>query len=150
MKFSNVPGQTGDPKVKVCYQVQGTGGGVGEVRLFQNGKLIKSDGFYREVAAHNTTAPLKLAALNSRAVYQDMRSLTIKEKQSPGAVLARSKGNLVDDCVEIETIAGDNEIGLTAFNAPNTVQSVMVTTSFISTRRPDEPHLYILAVGIDR
>lgn len=150
VKFSTVPNQSSDAKVKVCYQVQSTGGGVGEVRLFQNGKLIKSDGFYREVAAQNTTAPLKLAALNSRAVYQDIRSLTIKEKQSPGAVVGREKGDSFDECVDLESIAGENEIGLTAFNAPNTVQSVMGTARFVSTRAQEEPRLYILAVGIDR
>ncbi|MDO9067422.1 MAG: thioredoxin domain-containing protein, partial [Deltaproteobacteria bacterium] len=150
VKFSALPSQTSDPKMKVCYQIQSNGGGIGEVRLFQNGKLIKSDGFYREVSAHSATAPLKLVTLNSRAVYQDMRSLTVKEKQSPGAVLLQTKGEQVDDCVELETIAGENEIGLAAFNAPNTVQSVMGTTRFISTIKQDEPSLYILAVGIDR
>ena len=150
VKFSAIPDQTDAPKVKICYQAQSTGGGIGEVRLFQNGKLIKSDGFYRDVAAQSTTKPLKLAALNSRAVYQDMRSLTIKEKQSPGAHVLRAKGDSFDECVELETIAGENEIGLTAFNAPNTVQSVMGTARFTSTRAPDEPRLYILAVGIDR
>ncbi len=150
VKFSTVPNRTGDPKVKVCYQVQSTGGGIGEVRLFQNGKLIKSDGFYRDVAAQSATATMKLAQLNSRAVYQDMRSLTVKAKQSPGAVVMRPKGELVNECVELETIAGENEISLTAFNSPNTVQSVMGTVRFISTRAPDEPRLYILAVGIDR
>ncbi|OPY86871.1 MAG: translocation protein TolB [Smithella sp. PtaU1.Bin162] len=149
VKFSAIPQTTGVSKVKVCYRIAGTGGGIGEVRLFQNGKLIKSDGFYREVAAQSKTAPLKLAALNSRALYQDMRSLTVKEKQNPGAVIMRSKGELVEECVELETIAGENEISLTAFNAPNTVQSVMDTTRFLSTRAPDEPRLYILAVGID-
>ncbi|MFH2132295.1 MAG: caspase family protein, partial [bacterium] len=83
-------------------------------------------------------------------VYQDMRSLTVKEKQSPGAVVVLPKGELVDECAELETIAGENEIGLTAFNAPNTVQSVMGTARFISTRKQDDPRLYILAVGIDR
>ena len=150
VKFSDIPKQTSDSRVKVCYRIQSTGGGVGEVRLFQNGKLIKSDGFYREVAAQKTTAPLRLTALNSKAVYQDMRSLTIKEKQSPGAVIVSPKDELVDECVEVETIAGENEISLTAFNAPNTVQSVMGTARFISTRAPEEPRLYILAVGIDR
>lgn len=150
VKFSAVPGETGDLKVKVCYQVQSTGGGIGEVRLFQNGKLIKSDGFYREVAAQSTTATVKLALMNSKAVHQDMRSLTIKEKQSPGAVLKQAKGESFDECVNIATIAGENEISLAAFNAPNTVQSVMGTARFHSTRPPDEPHLYILAVGIDR
>jgi thioredoxin len=150
VKIFQLPNQIGEPKVEVCYQVQSTGGGIGEVRLFQNGKLIKSDGFYREVTAQSKAATLKLAQLNSRAVYQDMRSLTIKEKQSPGAHVLRAKGDLFDECVEIATIAGENEISLAAFNAPNTVQSVMGTARFHSTRPPDEPHLYILAVGIDR
>ncbi|MDZ4185826.1 MAG: WD40 repeat domain-containing protein, partial [Desulfuromonadales bacterium] len=150
VKFSAMPQATSEPTVKVCYRIQSTGGGIGEVRLFQNGKLIKSDGFYREVTAQNATATMKLAALNSGAVYQDMRALTVKEKQIPGAVVARPKGELVDECVELETIAGENEISLTAFNASNTVQSVMDTASFISNRRQDEPRLYILAVGIDR
>ena len=150
VQFSLVPDQTGDSKVKVCYRVSSTGGGIGEVRLFQNGKLIKSDGFYREAAASGKIATLKLAQVSSGALYQDMRSLTIKEKHSPGAVLARPKGESFDECVEMETIAGENEIGLTAFNAPNTVQSAMGTARFLSTRAPAEPHLYILAVGIDR
>jgi WD40 repeat protein len=150
VQFSLVPDQTGDSKVKVCYRVSSTGGGIGEVRLFQNGKLIKSDGFYREATASGKIATLKLAQVSSGALYQDMRSLTIKEKHSPGAVLARPKGESFDECVEMETIAGENEIGLTAFNAPNTVQSAMGTARFLSTRAPAEPHLYILAVGIDR
>ena len=150
VKFLPVPSETGDPQVKVCYQIQSTGGGIGEVRLFQNGKLIKSDGFYRDVAAQSTIATMKLAQVDSKAVYQDMRSLTIKEKQSPGAHVLRAKSDSFDECVELETIAGENEISLTAFNAPNTVQSVMGTTRFISTRMPAAPHLYILAVGIDR
>ncbi len=150
VKFSTVLNQTSDSKVKVCYQIQSTGGGIGEVRLFQNGKLIKSDGFYRDVAAQGTNAPLKLAQSNSKTVYQGMRSVAIKEKQSPGAVVRQAKGELFDECVELETMAGENEISLAAFNAPNTVQSVMGTARFLSTRIPDEPHLYILAVGIDR
>jgi hypothetical protein len=150
VKFSAIPSATDSSRVKVCYRIQSTGGGIGEVRLFQNGKLIKSDGFYREVAAQSATAPMKLAALSSRAVYEDMRSLTVKEKLSPGAVVARSKGELVDECVELETIAGENEVSLTAFNAANTVQSVMDTAGFISTRKQEDPRLYILAVGIDR
>lgn len=148
--FTTAPGQSGDPAVKLCYQIQSTGGGIGEVRLFQNGKLVKSDGFYREAAVQQTTAPLKLAGLNSRAVYQDMRSLSVKVKQGPGAVLRQPKGELVNECVELESIAGENEIGLAAFNASNSVQSRMATTRFNSTRQAADPHLYILAVGVDR
>ena len=150
VKFSPLPHETGHPTVKICYQIRSTGGGIGEVRLFQNGKLIKSDGFYREAATQGAAAAMKLTQLDGGTVHRDMRSLTLREKQSPGAVMVLPKGDRVDECVELDAIAGENEIGLTAFNAPNTVQSVMDTVRFTSTVEPDEPHLYLLAVGIDR
>ncbi len=150
VKFTSVPSETDQSTAKVCYRVTGTGGGIGEIRIFQNGKLIKSDGFYREVVKNETTAQMQLSSLNSRAVYQDMRSLTVKEKTSSITPLASPKGNLVEECIEIETIAGDNEISLTAFNAPNTVQSFLGTAKFTSTVKQAEPHLYILSVGIDK
>lgn len=150
VSFSKVPSQTNDARVRICYQIQSTGGGIGEVRLFQNAKLIKSDGFYREAVSHNAKAPLKLAALNSRALYQDMRALIIKGKDCSGAAIIQPKNELVKECVELDAIAGENEISLCAFNAPNTVQSVMGTARFVSARVPDAPRLYILAVGIDR
>ena len=150
VKFTSVPSETDQSIAKVCYHVTSTGGGIGEIRIFQNGKLIKSDGFYREVVKNETTAKMQLASLNSRAVYQDMRSLTVKEKTSSIAPLASPKGNIVEECVEVETIAGENEISLTAFNAPNTVQSFLGTAKFVSTVKQAEPHLYILSVGIDK
>jgi WD40 repeat protein len=150
VSFTSMPGETRTPAAKVCYRVKSAGGGIGEIRIFQNGKLIKSDGFYREVVRNENTAKMQLASLNSRAVYKDMRSLTVKEKASPLAPLAAPKGNLVEECVEIESIAGENEISLTAFNAPNTVQSFLETAKFVSTVKQAEPHLYILSVGIDR
>jgi len=150
VSFSSFPKETNLPAAKVCYRVKSAGGGIGEIRVFQNGKLIKSDGFYREVVKNENTAKMQLASLNSRAVYQDMRSLVVKGKKLPANQQASPKGNLVEACVEIEPIAGENEISLTAFNAPNTVQSFMETAKFVSTAKQDEPHLYILSVGIDK
>ncbi|PKN70266.1 MAG: hypothetical protein CVU54_06585 [Deltaproteobacteria bacterium HGW-Deltaproteobacteria-12] len=150
VSFTSMPGETRTPAAKVCYRVKSAGGGIGEIRIFQNGKLIKSDGFYREAFRNENTAKMQLASLNSRAVYQDMRSLTVKEKATSLAPLAAPKGNLVEECVDVEAIAGENEISLTAFNAPNTVQSFLETAKFVSTVKQSEPHLYILSVGIDR
>ncbi|MCK9196864.1 MAG: caspase family protein [Syntrophales bacterium] len=150
VNFGILPKETNAPVAKICYRVKSTGGGIGEIRIFQNGKLIKSDGFYREVVKNETTAKMKLASMNSRAVYQDMRSVAVKGQKLPGAQLDKPKGDLVEECVEVETIAGENEISLTAFNAPNTVQSFLETAKFTSTVRQDEPHLYILSVGIDK
>lgn len=148
-KFTKIPGTTPEQKTQVCYQVKSLGGGIGEIRLFHNGKLVRSDGYYREVAKREKTDRIQLAAVNSRALYQDMRSLAVKERKAGGAAIAVSKGELLDECLELETVAGENEIGLAAFNAPNSVQSFMATASFNATRTHEEPHLYILAVGID-
>ena len=50
VEFTTLPSDTDKPRVKVCYQARSTGGGIGELRLFHNGKLIESDGYYREAA----------------------------------------------------------------------------------------------------
>ena len=150
VKFSAVPGETGDSKVKVCYQVQSTGGGIGEVRLFQNGKLIKSDGFYREVAAQKQRGNYEAGSVEQQGCLSGYAVPDHQGEAESRCTSCRPKGESFDECVELETIAGENEIGLTAFNAPNTVQSVMGTARFTSTRAPAEPQLYILAVGIDR
>lgn len=117
--------------------------------MFQNGKLIKSDGFYREIVKKEVSDKLQIASLNSRAIYQEQRGLIGREKKAANTAISKSKGNLVDECVEIETIAGENQISLAAFNAPNTVQSFMETVTFVSTRKAEDPNLYILSVGID-
>jgi WD40 repeat protein len=136
-------------KVKVCYQAKSTGGGIGEVRLFHNGKLVQSDGYYREVAK-TSTGTTQLASLNSRSIYADMRSLNIKAKTDAALITSKSKGDLFEDCKEIDAVAGENEVSVTAFNGSNTVQSYMKTVSFNSKLKQEEPHLYILAIGIDQ
>ena len=119
------------------------------MRLFHNGKLIQSDGYYREVAK-TSTGTTQLASLNSRSIYADMRSLNIKAKTDAALITSKSKGDLFEDCKEIDAIAGENEVSVSAFNGSNTVQSYMKTVSFNSKIKQEEPHLYILAVGIDQ
>ncbi|HUH67279.1 MAG TPA: caspase family protein [Syntrophales bacterium] len=140
---------TDSPKIKVCYSARTTGGGIGEVRLFHNGKLIQSDGYYREVA-RSTTDKTKLASLNSKAIYEDMRSVSIKGKIDSVPVSVKPKGDVFEDCKDIDAVPGDNEISVTAFNSSNTVQSYMKTINFNSKIKTEDPHLYILAIGIDQ
>lgn len=148
--FSNIPTTTIDTKAKFCYQLKNTGGGIGELRLFQNGKLVRSDGYYREATKRGKLDKKQIAGMNSRALYADLRSLVVREKKSNGTSITKPKGNLVNECVELDAIAGENKISLAAFNASNTVQSFLKSFSFTSSRAPDDPHLYILSVGIDR
>jgi len=149
VEISSLPSTTNDPKVKVCYQAKSTGGGIGEVRLFHNGKLIESDGFYKDMAK-TTSDKTQLIAINSKTIYEDMRSVKIKEKTEISPVTTKSKGEVFNDCKEIDAISGENEISITAFNKDNTVQGYMQTAKFNSTIKQEEPHLYILSIGIDQ
>ncbi len=137
------------PKVKVCYQVKSTGGGIGEVRLFHNGKLIQSDGYYREVAK-SSVEKTRLASLNSKAIYDDMRGVAIKGKADPVSTIIKPKGDILVECRDIDPVAGENEVSVAAFNSSNTIQGYMKTIHFNSGVKSDDPHLYILSIGIDR
>jgi uncharacterized caspase-like protein len=100
--------------------------------------------------AKTSTGTTQLASLNSWSIYADMRSLNIKAKTDAALITSKSKGDLFEDCKEIDAIAGENEVSVSAFNGSNTVQSYMKTVSFNSKIKQEDPHLYILAVGIDQ
>ena len=148
VEISPISSSLASPKAKVCYNVKSTGGGVGEVRLFHNGKLIESDGYYKE--ASKTSEKIQLASLTSNKIYEDMRSVKIKEKAELSPVTTKSKGEVFNDCKEIEAVSGENEISVTAFNKDNTVQGYMQTAKFNSTIKQEDANLYILSVGIDQ
>jgi hypothetical protein len=142
--------RTDQPKVRISYQVRSTGGGIGEIRLFHNGKLIQSDGYYKEIA-RSTSNQMQLAAFNSRAIYEDMRGIAaVKEKQESAPTASKFKGEFFEDSWEVEVIPGENEVSVAAFNRSNTVQSYLKTVSFHSNLKPEDPHLHILAIGIDQ
>lgn len=147
--FVGTPKDTDKSKIKICYQAKNTGGGIGEVRLFHNGKLVHSDGFYKDIAK-SSFEKAQIASLNSRAIYEDMRAISIQNQKDIMRVSSQPKGGVFRDCREIETISGENEVSLTAFNSSNTVQSFMKTISFRSSVIPGEPHLYILSIGTDQ
>ena len=149
VEISPIAASPTSPKAKVCYNIKSTGGGIGEVRLFHNGKLIESDGYYKE-AAKTITEKTELAKLNSKAIYEDMRSVKIKEKAEISPITTKTKGEAFNDCKEIDAVSGENEISITAFNKDNTVQGYMQTAKFTSAIKQEEPHLYILSIGIDQ
>lgn len=149
VEFTALPQQTDSPKVRVCYQATSAGGGIGEVRLFHNGKLVQSDGYYREVAK-TAAEPARLASLDSGAIYANMRSVNIKARTEASPISGKPKGDVFEDCREIDAIAGENEVSVSAFNGGNTVQSYMKTAAFSSRIKAEEPHLYILSVGINQ
>jgi WD40 repeat protein len=149
LSFTKVPSTTKSNTEKVCYKAVATGGGIGEVRLFQNGKLIKSDGFYRETVAKSSDSKKKLASNDSATVTRALKLTKTAQKSEP-PMMSNSKGNEYSECQEIETIPGDNEISVAAFNGNNTIQSSLEAAHFTADRKAEDPHLYVLGIGINQ
>lgn len=148
VEFTSGPNDPKETRARVCYRIRSKGGGIGEVRLFHNGKLIQSDGYYREIA--RISDQTHLAGLNSKAIYADLRSVSVRGKADVISASAKPKGAHFEGCREIDAVPGDNEVSISAFNAGNTVQSYMKTIHFKSETRSEDAHLYILAIGIDK
>ncbi|MBU1568615.1 MAG: caspase family protein [Proteobacteria bacterium] len=147
--FATIPSDTDAAKIKVCYQASSTGGGIGEMRMFHNGKLIVSDGYYRDMVK-SPSEKIQLMAMDGAAIHEQMRSIAISEFSQLIPVSSHEKGESFTDCKEIDTVPGENEIALTAFNKGNTVQSPVQTIHFRSNRAPTPPHLYILSIGANK
>ena len=148
VEITSLPAVTDKPEVKVCYQVKSTGGGIGEVRIFHNGKLVYSDGFYREISTISSSK--KLASVSGKEIYDQIRGIKITEKEKASPIKSSPKGEILEECRLIDATAGENGISIAAFNSQNTVQSLMKTKSFKANIISDEPHLYILSIGIDK
>ncbi len=150
VEFVHFPLESDDGKVSIGYTVTSQGGGIGEIRIFHNGKLIQSDGHYR-LARKGPVEGATLLSYNSRSIREELRSVALVEKGQGirGSIAAPSKGEMFEGSVLIDAVPGENEIGLAAFNKNNTVQSSLKTATFKSKIMLDEPKLFILAVGID-
>lgn len=147
VRFTTTPNDSSAATVKVCYEVADSGG-IGEVRLYHNGKLIVSDGYYRDMVK-TPKVNLPLMAMTGSAIHEGMRQVWNNTTGNPMPLISHEKGNLFSDCKEIDPVAGDNEISLSAFNKGNTLQSPASTLRFHSAKAPT-PHLYILAIGINK
>jgi len=148
--ISSVPKNTDEAFIKVDYSVESNGGGIGEVRIFHNGKLVKSDGYYREIK-RPVQDKVTLTAYSAKALREDLRGVAIVAKKEGKVSMIESapKGNAFKGSITVEAIPGENEIALAAFNKDNTVQSMLKTVKFNSSRPPVPANVYLLAIGID-
>jgi len=57
-----------------------------------------------------------VTALNSKAIYEDMRSVSIKGILQKSTGTNKIKGELFEDCKELDTVPGENEVSIAGFN----------------------------------
>lgn len=133
-------------RVTVCYDVKSTGGGIGELRLFHNGKLFFSDGKYAGLPK-SLGNKMAISALKGRSL---MRLQEQDRVVSRSSVDASEKPTQLSKCYETYSIPGVNEYSAIAFNRTNTIASDVSTERYVSKASVKQSQLYILAVGIDR
>jgi len=141
----DLPAATPAEKVVVRFRVQSSGGGIGDIRVFHNGKIVLADS-----ASSPTDAlePIRLADVNSGALTRAL-VVTASDRRTNLKRIMSTKPDVVEADVAIEPLPGENEVSIIAFNRTNSVQSEPVSARFNSTRASPEPRLYVLAVGID-
>jgi len=155
--------------IKARLRIKSLGGGVGEVRVLHNGKLI--DVLNRPTKRPSSPpGPVASSAASAVASSAGIPSPTATPTPAQGdaavtralrlavqsQLAAKNQGTpvpLVQDVseeVEIELVAGENAITALAFNGAGTLNSRPVTQRIQAAGAAPAPRVFLLAVGIDQ
>ena len=152
-------------RVKVPYSIKSEGGGIAEVRVFHNGKLVMSDGAYKDALGRTLTGfgatkddaiarAVVVRGINRQTTASESAAAPRQIMRAPDIVVRTAKEKTCDPCVgtiEVEAIPGEeNVVSVVASNRDNTIQSRAASIGFMSTLPKEAPKLWILGVGIDR
>jgi len=151
--------------VKISFNVkENDGGGVGVIRIYQEGKLVKTIGegkINREIAnADKKLQEDKLNELSKQKQKEYLAQLQVSASKSVNGTLENSE--LVGN-VEIEEVtnkegkfsvtlpvkAGKNSISIEAFNKTNTVASYRETVELNAKVKKRKPKIYVIAAGVN-
>ena len=148
----------------VEIEVQDTGGGIGDIRVFHNGKIAWSRGVYRVAGADSgegLSAGLssqKLTTVDSLPLESnEFRSIQIvsrnEQKASrffPAPVAIGEENPLIRLRVTLPLLNGENIVTVEALNRLNTVRSVQQSVRIKSSIPKRKSRMFLLCVGIDR
>ncbi|WP_180144176.1 caspase family protein [Desulfoluna butyratoxydans] len=142
--------ETSPGMMAVRYTVTDTGGGIGAIRFYINGKLFHEENHGESGQGLQKDSLAQVFATNE--VPRRLRGLKRAGWQSPRRARARVSsraGAEVSGMLSVKATAGENTVRAVAFNGKNTVQGVMTEKVALSTAPPKKPTVYALVVGID-
>lgn len=141
---AELPANVGNNKeILLGIRAASTGGGIGDIRVFHNGKLVRSDGFLRPVASEHE----ELGGYTPQAITRRLAAAAEQTRAKPA--VRRDKGPHFEERIRIRPVAGVNEIAVAAFNGDNSVQSRFLTKRFVSTVDSPPPRLHVVSIGIN-
>ena len=148
--------------IKLSFNINDNNGGIGLIRIYQEGKLIQTigDGKVNKQSANIDTI--------LEQEEDDKKNQENQTDKKISELLAKAKNGILDinDTIanqksitttnkagdykiEIELISGKNEIGIEVFNKTNTVTSYRETIVIDADIPKKKPKLYAIVVGID-
>ncbi|MES2946002.1 MAG: caspase family protein [Pseudomonadota bacterium] len=147
-------------KIKLRLQAQTQGGGVGEVRVMHNGKLLEvlnravvRSGLAQQPASSAAATPAlaeqaKNASVAAEAVTRALR-LAVQTGQDTVKAAPPPLQQLAGE-VEVELVPGENSFSVIGFNAPGNLNARPVTRSLVAQGSAPAPRVFVLAVGVNQ
>lgn len=143
-----------DRKVKIVVRIDDTGGGIGDVRLYHNGKLVSSKGVYRIAKSEPGESKGKTVTTSDLSPYQVAKrgiAVMVTGMQdgqwSHRMSKAIPENKSITKSYEISLIKGENTISASSFNGQNTVMSAIETITLNADVPKRKPRLFALIIG---
>ena len=136
----DVPGSPSRRIIEV--RARARGGGIGDMRVFHNGKLVHAD-----PARVPRIAPT--GALREDTAQVSVRSLRAEGRDS-GGTPATSKKEPAILRVPIEVVPGENIVAAVGFNQSGRMRSREQVARFTASVAAAPPRVFALAIGINR
>ncbi|MFM1980981.1 MAG: hypothetical protein RLZ68_2246 [Pseudomonadota bacterium] len=157
LRLSEGPFMVGQ-KITLDFRADTQGGGVGELRVLHNGKLMEV--FNRAVvrsrlaarpAAGAPPGPELTAQKQSptRAEQAVTRALRLAVQAQQDRASAPKVLQQLDGQVEVELVAGENVLSVVGFNGAGNLNSRPLTRTVQASGTAATPRIFVLAVGID-
>lgn len=141
LSIALLPGNVSAARREIEVMASGAGGGIGDIRVFHNGKLVHADA----ARVSQITALPGLAAVSTDVVT---RNLQVQAKVAKGAA-SGTKGDPQRLKLSIPAVPGENIVTAVAFNRDNSARSRVSRTGFASTVAAPPPRVFALAIGIN-
>ncbi|ODS34079.1 MAG: Caspase domain protein [Candidatus Scalindua rubra] len=143
--------------VTLRVQIKDIGGGIGDIRIYHNGKLVESKGVYRLAKSEMIDKQIKVAKAEIGSPYQsakrgfELRKIVWDDNDKKDFQIVNFtplKGT-VEKTYKITLINGENTISASAFNGTNTVMSAMESIKVKADIPERRPELFAIIMGND-
>ncbi len=141
-------------EIELRVRAHDQGGGVGDIRVYHNGKLVDSMGVYRLARTGGERQPglragkpappgypAAISGFGLRRVQTDPSGPELRDVE-----FTPLHGE-VERLFRVRLIGGENIVSVAAFNGTNTVISSPATVRLTVAAAPEPPRLFVLAVG---